>query len=121
LTIWLHNETFIKWKPTGLYWAFALAFLLSQVVWDKCLLKTVLGEQLVLPDAVWRRLTFAWVGFFSSMGLINLWVAYHFETATWVNFKVFGATGLMLVFTIGQGLYINKYLPDESPTDGSKG
>jgi len=114
LTIWFHNETFIKWKPTGLYWALALAFLLSQVLFGKNLLRSVLGEQLELPEPVWRRLSFAWVAFFSVMGVLNLWVAYHFETATWVNFKVFGATGLMFAFTIAQGFYINKFLPEEA-------
>ena len=115
LTIWFHNETFIKWKPSGLYWALGLAFWLSQALFGKNLLRSILGEQIALPDAVWRRLNLAWVAFFSLMGLLNLWVAYHFETATWVNFKVFGATSLMLVFTVAQGFYINKFLPDEAP------
>ena len=113
LTIWFHNETFIKWKPTGLYWALALAFFASQAFWGKSLLKTLVGEQIQLPGAVWRTLNLAWIGFFVGMGLLNLWVAYHFETATWVNFKVFGTTALMLVFTISQGLYMNRFLSDE--------
>jgi intracellular septation protein len=112
LTVWLHSETFIKWKPTGLYWAMGLSFLVSQTLLGKNLLKLMIGEQLELPEAVWKRLGLAWVAFFAAMGVINLWVAYNFSTAAWVNFKLFGGIGLMLVFTLAQGVYINRHLPD---------
>ena len=113
LTIWFHSETFIKWKPTLLYWVMAGAFLLGPVLFDKNLLRLLLGEQLQLPDPVWQRLNWAWVGFFGAMGALNLWVAYTFSTDAWVNFKLFGGIGLMLVFTVAQGLYLSRYLPDE--------
>ncbi|MES2956627.1 MAG: septation protein A [Pseudomonadota bacterium] len=113
LTIWFHSETFIKWKPTLLYWVMAGAFLLGPLLFGKNLLRLLLGEQLQLPDAVWQRLNWAWVGFFAAMGALNLWVAYTFSTDTWVNFKLFGGIGLMLVFTIAQGLYLSRHLPDE--------
>jgi intracellular septation protein len=113
LTVWFHNDTFIRWKPTGLYWSFALVFLVSQWVFGSNMVKRLLGEQVQLPEAIWRRLNVSWVVFFGAMGLLNLWVAYHFELSTWVDFKVFGATGLMLTFFIAQGLYIGKYLPPE--------
>jgi intracellular septation protein len=61
---------------------------------------------------VWRRLNFAWVTFFGFMGLLNLWVAYSFSTDTWVNFKLFGGIGLMVLFTVAQGLYLGKYIED---------
>ncbi len=115
LTVWLHSETFIKWKPTGLYWAMGLSFLISQTLLGKNLLKLMLGEQLQLPEPVWFRLSLAWVVFFAAMGVLNLWVAYNFSTAAWVNFKLFGGIGLMLLFTLGQGLYISRHLPDEPP------
>jgi len=115
LTVWLHSETFIKWKPTGLYWAMGLSFLVSQTLFGRNLLKLMIGEQLQLPDAVWRRLGLAWVAFFAVMGLLNLWVAYNFSTDAWVNFKLFGGIGLMLLFTLGQGLYISRHLPEEAP------
>ena len=76
-------------------------------------LRQLLGEQMKLPDTVWRRLNFAWIGFFGLMGLLNLWVAYTFTTDVWVNFKLFGGSGLMLVFTVAQGLYLSKYLEDD--------
>jgi intracellular septation protein len=115
LTVWFHNETFIKWKPSGLYWTLGLVLWTSQALFGKNLLRTLLGEQIELPEAVWRRLNLAWVMFFGFMGLLNLWVAYHFDTPTWVNFKVFGTTALMLVFFVAQGFYLSKYLPDDEP------
>ena len=116
LTIWFHSETFIKWKPTLLYWAMAASFLLGPLLFGKNLLRVLLGQQLELPDAVWRRLNWAWVAFFSAMGMLNLWVAYSFSTDAWVNFKLFGGIGLMLVFTLAQGLYLSRFLPDEAAT-----
>ncbi len=116
LTVWLHSETFIKWKPTGLYWAMGLSFLVSQTLLGKNLLKMMIGKELDLPAAVWQHLGFAWVAFFAAMGVLNLWVAYNFPTATWVNFKLFGGIGLMLLFTLAQGLYISRHLPhDDKP------
>ena len=113
LTIWFHSETFIKWKPTLLYWTMAGAFLLGPLLFGKNLLRLLLGEQLQLPDAIWQRLNWAWVAFFGTMGALNLWVAYTFSTDTWVNFKLFGGIGLMIVFTLVQGVYLSRYLPDE--------
>ena len=120
LTIWLHNETFIKWKPSGLYWAFGLTLWGSQVFFRKNLLRSVLGEQIELPDPIWQRLNFAWVAFFAAMGLLNLWVAYTFSTDTWVDFKVFGGTGLMVLFMIGQAVYLQRHLIEPAaPGDAS--
>ncbi len=113
LTVWFHSETFIKWKPSGLYWTVALLLWGSQALFGRNLLKKLLGEQITLPEPVWRRLNLAWVLFFGAMGLLNLWVAFHFDISTWVSFKVFGATGLMVVFFIGQGLYMSRYMPDD--------
>lgn len=109
-TIWFHSEAFIKWKPTVLYWVMGGAFLLGPIVAGKNILKALLGEQMVLPEPVWQRLNWAWAAFFVMMGVLNLYVAFNFETSTWVNFKLFGGMGLMLVFTVAQGLYLGKYL-----------
>lgn len=111
-TIWFHSETFIKWKPSVLYWVMAGAFVVAQLM-GKNLLKLLLGDQLALPPAVWQRLALAWVGFFALMGALNLWVAYSFSTSTWVNFKLFGGIGLMLAFTLAQGLYLSRYLKED--------
>ena len=119
-TVWFHNETFIKWKPSVLYWAMGLAFWASQALFGKNLLQKLIGEQLDLPAKVWQRLNFAWVAFFGLMGVLNLYVAYSFSTDTWVNFKLFGGIGLMLLFTLAQGLYLSRHLkPVESNADSS--
>ena len=112
-TIWFHNATFIKWKPSALYWAMGLAFWVSQTMFRKNLLQTLIGGQLQLPAPVWQRLNFAWIAFFGLLGLLNLYVAYTFSTSTWFTFKAFGVTGLMLVFMLAQGLYISKHLEPE--------
>lgn len=112
-TIYFHSETFIKWKPSVLYWVMGLALWLGPLLFGKNLLRALLGEQLQLPARVWHRLNFAWIAFFALMGLLNLWVAYTFSTATWVDFKLFGTLGLTLVFTIAQGLVLARHLKDE--------
>lgn len=115
-TVYFHNETFIKWKPSVLYWAMGLAFWLSPLLFGKNLLRALLGEKMQLPGKVWHRLNFAWVAFFGLMGLLNLWVAYTFSTAAWVNFKLFGSLGLTLAFTVAQGLVLARYLKGDAPT-----
>jgi intracellular septation protein len=112
-TVWLHDPTFIKWKPSVLDWAMAAALWLSQAVFGKNLLQVLVGSQLELPARVWQRLNLAWIAFFVAMGVLNLWVAYTFSTATWATFKVFGLTGLMLVFMVAQGFYLSRYLKDD--------
>jgi len=119
-TVWFHNETFIKWKPSVLYWAMAMSFWISQVLFRKNLLHTLMGEQLELPPVVWQRLNRAWMAFFGSMGILNLYVAYSYATDIWVNFKLFGSLGLMLLFTLAQGIYISRHIePTEGEADGS--
>lgn len=118
-TVWFHSETFIKWKPSVLYWAMGLSFWISQTFFRKNLLQAMMGAQLELPSGVWQRLNFAWIAFFALMGLLNLYVAYSFDTATWVNFKLFGGMGLMLVFTLAQGVYLSRHLKPEAADDKS--
>ena len=109
-TVWFHNPTFIKWKPSVLYWVMGLAFWISQAVFRKNLLQALIGEQVELPPRVWQRLNLAWISFFAFMGLLNLYVAYSYSTAAWASFKTFGATGLMLVFMVAQGFYLSRHL-----------
>jgi intracellular septation protein len=111
-TIYFHNETFIKWKPTVLYWAFGVALLVSQILFGKNLIRMMMEKQISLPDRIWQSVNLAWAGFFSAMGLINLYVAYNFATSTWVNFKLFGFTGLMVAFVVAQSLLLSKYAKD---------
>lgn len=113
LTIYLKSDTFIKWKPTLLYWALAAVIALAPWVAGKNVLKSVLGGQFTLPDEVWRRLTWAWVAFFVAMGFLNLWVAYTLSTDAWVNFKLFGGFGLVMAFMVAQALYLSRHMPEE--------
>ena len=115
-TIYFHSENFIKWKPTVLYWVMGGSLLVGQLVFKKNGIKSLMGAQMTLPDAVWRTVNFSWVAFFTVMGFINLWVAFNFSTSTWVNFKLFGGMGLMLVFVLAQALLLNKHIkPDTTP------
>jgi intracellular septation protein len=121
MTVWFHSPTFIKWKPSVLDWAMAVALWLSQTVFKKDLLQALVGDQLELPKPVWLRLNFAWIAFFVLMGIANLYVAYNFSTSTWATFKVFGLTALMLVFMGCQGFYISRYLKDDDrPRDAAR-
>ena len=115
-TIVAHNDTFIKWKPTVLYWLMSGTLAAGQLIFRKNLLKSLMGSQMELPDAAWRVANWSWIVFFAIMGLLNLWVAFNFDTDTWVNFKLFGGLGLMAVFVIGQALYLGRYMKaDEVP------
>ncbi|WP_455280754.1 septation protein A [Cupriavidus necator] len=113
-TLVLHNETFIKWKPTVLYWMFAAALLGSVIGWRKNLIRAMMEKQVSLPELVWARLNLAWAGFFGAMGVLNLYVAYQFSTDIWVNFKLFGSMGLMLVFIVAQSVWLSRHMPENS-------
>ena len=109
-TIYFHSESFIKWKPTVLYWVMGAALLIGQLVFKKNGIKSLMGTQMTLPDPAWRTVNFSWVGFFAAMGFLNLWVAFNFPTSIWVNFKLFGGLGLMLLFILVQAVYLNKHV-----------
>lgn len=111
-TLLAQNESFIKWKPSVLYWLMGGVLFVGQVVLRKNFIQKLMGAQLQLPEHVWRTLNWAWIGFFSAMGALNLWVAYQFDTDTWVNFKMFGGLGLMLLFVLGQAAYMGRYLQE---------
>jgi len=111
-TLLAHDENFIKWKPTVLYWLMGAALLIGSLLFNKNFIKTLMGAQLQLPAHVWAKLNWAWVAFFVLMGILNLWVAFSFDTDTWVNFKLFGGLGIMVLFVIGQALYLGRYLKE---------
>jgi len=112
-TLLLQDETFIKWKPTVLYWLFAVVLAGAALFFRRNLIRTMFGAQVDLPDPVWTKLNWSWVGFFAFMGAANLYVALSFPTDFWVNFKLFGGTGLMLLFVVGQAVFLSRYLDDE--------
>ena len=114
LTLIFHNESFIKWKPTVINWLFALVFFGSQWVGKKNLSKRMLGQNINLPDPIWKKLNNSWAAFFFLTGTANLYVAFHYSTEVWVNFKLFGILGLTLIFVILQALYLSKHMKESS-------
>ncbi|MEQ1661533.1 MAG: septation protein A [Thiobacillus sp.] len=114
-TLWLHDESFIKWKPTVLYWLFA-AIILGSALFGRNVIKSLMGGQMELPAMAWGRLNASWGGFFVFMGLANLFVAFNFSTDDWVNFKLFGSMGLMLVFVVLQSMMLTRYM-DQAELD----
>ncbi len=113
-TLYLHDENFIKWKPTVLYWIFAGA-ILGAALFGKNLIRSLMNAQMELPDAAWRQMNLSWGGFFAFMGIANLWVANNFSTDSWVNFKLYGSVVLMLIFVVIQSLMLSKYINKEEP------
>ena len=120
LTIYLQNDAFLKWKVTIINTFFAVALLVSDMLFKKNIIKEFLGESLTLPENIWSRLNLAWSLFFLLCAGLNYYVAFNYPIDTWVNFKVFGLTGLMFLFSISSILLLYKYLPledDESDTN----
>jgi intracellular septation protein len=112
-TLLLRDPTFIKWKPTVLYWAFAVVLLGADLLLSKNMIRSMMQGQMSLPDVVWTRLNLSWVLFFAVMGVAHLYVAYNYSESTWVNFKLFGGIGLMVVFVVIQGVMLSRFLEGE--------
>jgi intracellular septation protein len=113
LTIYLQNDAFLKWKVTIINAFFAGALLVSNTFFKKNIIKEFLSESLSLPENIWTRLNLAWAMFFLFCSGLNYYIAFNFALDTWVNFKVFGLTGLMFLFSITSILFLYKYLPVE--------
>jgi len=111
-TLALQDETFIKWKPTVLYWLFG-AVLGGSALARRTLVRSMLSQEMQLPEPVWARLNVAWIAFFAFMGAANLYVAFNYPTDLWVNFKLFGGMGLMLVFVVAQALVLARYVEEK--------
>ena len=109
-TLLFHNDTFIKWKPTVLYWLFAAILSGAQLLQGKNLMRSLMGKQMQLPDAIWTKVNWSWVAFFVLMGVLNIAIAYNFSTDLWVDFKLFGSLILTLVFVIGQSLLLSRHM-----------
>ncbi|MBS1156879.1 MAG: septation protein [Proteobacteria bacterium] len=114
-TLLFHNKTFIYWKPTVLYWVFALALLGGHYLKRVNLIEKLMGTQISLPAPIWYRLLLAWVIFFLVLGALNLFVV-HLVTSQqigedmWVKFKVFGTLVLTLVFVVLQSIYLSRFI-----------
>ena len=114
-TLVSQDETFIKWKPTVLYWLMATVLIISNQFFKKNLIQAMLEKQVALPSIIWNKLNLSWVGFFLLMGCLNLYVAFNFSVDSWVTFKLFGSTGLMLIFIILQVMMMGKYIKEAAP------
>jgi len=112
LTLWFRDPKFILFKPTAIYGAFALALLGSHVIGDKVLMQRIPQKNLVLPEPLWRKLNLAWALFFAFCAVLNIYVAMNFSEAVWVKVKVFGFTGLMLVFMLAHIPFLSRYMVD---------
>jgi len=108
-TLFFHNPWFIKWKPTGIYWLSSMVFLGSAFIGKKTIIQKMMEGNVNLPEKIWRRLNFAWALYFIFMGALNLYVAYYYDTDFWVNFKLFGGVGFMLLFVFIQAIYLTKH------------
>ncbi|MDQ6970087.1 MAG: septation protein A [Mariprofundus sp.] len=121
LTLYLQDENFIKWKPTAINWLFAVIFIGSQFIGEKTIIERMMGSSITLPNHVWNKLNIAWALFFIALGGLNIYVAFSFDTDTWVNFKLFGLMGLTFAFIVAQSLYLMPYLKeadnDQSSSD----
>ena len=114
MTLYFHNPIFVKWKPSVVFWIFGCVLFLSQFIGKKPImqrmLEKVLEEKATLPDLIWKRLNLAWTLFFITLGTINIYIAYTYSTDIWVNFKVYGIMGLLLIFSFFQAICISKYM-----------
>lgn len=111
-TLIFHKAIFIQWKPTIVYWVFSVVLLFSQFISKRTLMHRMFNDKIELPLKVWGRLNLSWAIFFLVLGFVNLYVVYNYSTDAWVNFKLFGTLGLMLVFVIAQAIYMSRYMRD---------
>jgi len=119
-TLLLHDAKFIQWKPTVLYWLFAVSLVGAQLIFKKNPMRSMMEKQISLPDAIWSKLNLAWAALFLALGFLNLYVAFNYSQDTWVNFKLFGITGILFVFIIVQTLLLSKYLPHDDTNGDTK-
>ncbi len=112
-TLLFHKDIFIKWKPSVIYWIFAITLISSQFFSAKTLMERMLSNKINLSTRIWRRLNMSWAIFFALLGFLNLYVVYHFDTNVWVNFKLFGTLGIMLVFIIAQAFYMTRHMEQQ--------
>ncbi|WP_194089170.1 septation protein A [Vibrio hibernica] len=113
MTLFFHDDNFIKWKVTIIYSLFSIGLLVSDYI-GKPVIKGMLGKEITLPDTIWKRVNIAWVIFFALCAVINIYVAYKLPLDAWVNFKVFGLLIATFAYTLLTGVYIYKYMPKET-------
>ena len=113
-TLLLKDPTFIQWKPTILYWLFSVSLVGGQFIFKKNIIRNMMESQISLPENIWTKLNLAWAALFLALGFLNLYVAFNYTQDTWVDFKLFGITGIMFIFIVLQTLVLSKHLIPES-------
>jgi intracellular septation protein len=121
LTLLIHDKVFIQWKVTVVNWLFAVAFLASRCFGDKLLIERLMGENVQLERPLWQTLNWAWIGYFTVLGALNLYIAYNFSEEAWVNFKMFGMLGLTVVFALAQAFWLTSKMPPEDDATTQSG
>ncbi len=119
LTLYFHQDSFIKAKPTVLFTGMGVAFLVSQVASKTVLVKRMLGTAMQLPDALWRKINVAWALFYFALAGLNWYIASNFDNDTWVSFKTWGIMLLNLVFMLGHAPFVARYLQEPPPASPS--
>ncbi|MFT0547593.1 septation protein A [Allopusillimonas ginsengisoli] len=121
-TLFFHNDAFIKWKPTVLYWLFGSILVGGKLFFGRNIMQKLMGDKVSMPGPVWDKLNYSWAGFFALSGALNLYVAFsgHFTESQWVNFKVFGLMALLLVFAIAQSIWLGRHMQEDGNPADSK-
>ena len=109
ITLILHDQTYIMWKPTVLYWLAAIVLLISNLFFKKNFIQQMMGNMFNPPANIWNNLNFVWVAFLIALGFLNLYVAHRFSLEAWVNFKLFGVSSLLFLFMAVQAFMLRKY------------
>lgn len=116
MTLYFHNPIFVKWKPTIVFWIFAVSILATHFFTERPLMQRLMESMMegkgTLPVNAWRKVNLMWAVFFSLLGGVNLYIAYYFSNDAWVNFKFYGITGALFVFSIIQAIYLSSYLTE---------
>lgn len=114
MTLYFHDPIFVKWKPTIIFWLFAISILFTHFFMSKPLIQRLMENMLQdkghVPLPIWKRLNLVWALFFTTLGAINLYIAYHYNNDVWVDFKFYGVTSALFVFSIFQALYLARFM-----------
>lgn len=110
LTLYFHNPIFVKWKPTIIFWVFSLVILFTQYFTSKPLMQRMMektfAEHMTISAHIWRNINLSWGIFFIFLGTLNLYIAYTFNNDTWVNFKFYGITIALFIFSFIQACFL---------------
>lgn len=119
MTIYFHNPIFVKWKPSIVFWVFAVAIIVSQIFTKKPLMRRMMEGALQdheLPSKVWHKLNLMWAVFFAGLGGVNLYIAYNYSNNAWVNFKFYGITLALILASVLQAIYLFRHISEKEHT-----